>query len=214
MKWRIFRRSKGKKCPEMLELMGKRDRLIDERNIALAALDSAKHRAKELKATVDGCRAANKEMAEKIDRLEREARERSLAMERAREILVDWRNSDPQFTEIIQGVIDDFDDASADAAWPDGAGQAALDLKFGLSYASWFVLPRAVMNRMPDLWKGRFAALWSEFDAEFGEFPSLDYNVMAKGPKGRFVKLPDAMCNYRHPDVATIDTWRSRPPKK
>ena len=128
-------------------------------------------------------------------------------LERGRTVLIDWRDTDPEYKEIIQGVIDEYDaEIMPPAPWVD-AGKQALQTYFGLSRASWSVLPRVTLQAMPGLWQYRFAALMSELDKEFPNFPDLNWQVRAKGAGGKFVPIPDAMTNYRHPDREALKAW-------
>lgn len=128
-------------------------------------------------------------------------------MERGRTVLVEWRDSDPDFAEIIQDVIDEYDtEITPPVPWKD-AGEQRLQKYFGLSRASWSVLPRVTLQAMPDLWKYRFAALMVELDNRFPNFPDLDWQVRAKGAGGKFVPIPEAMTNYRYPDRDALKSW-------
>jgi len=90
-------------------------------------------------------------------------------------------------------------------------GYDALWLWFGLSYASWLTLPRALMHAMPDKWQADMARLLTEFYEEFDPADDLDYFVQAKR-NGRYVPLPDwtSRAFYRHPDQRVIDSLRRR----
>jgi hypothetical protein len=69
---------------------------------------------------------------------------------------------------------------------------------FGLTYASYKVLPRTLMQSMPIEWQERFVALMLELEEAYahvsGEFPS-DYLVTPK-KDGKFVKETNP--HYRH----------------
>jgi hypothetical protein len=92
-------------------------------------------------------------------------------------------------------------------------GHDALWLYFGLSYASWLTLPRAMMHAMPDDWQARMAALLSEWDStwDWSNFPEHETLVSLKH-RGRFCRTPEWMLNYRHPDKAAIDLLRAQEP--
>lgn len=129
------------------------------------------------------------------------------ALELGRNTLIQWRDADPAFTEIIQEIINEYDELTGEPI-KDGQGHQALNSHFGLSRASWSVLPRVTLNEMPDLWKWRFTALMTELDAEFPNFPDLDYSVTARGERGRIVAMPAALSNYRYPDKDALKQWR------
>lgn len=77
---------------------------------------------------------------------------------------------------------------------------------FGLSRASWLVLPRVLMHDMPDDWQARMAVLLEEFDAVYRNVPLYDVQVQLKRG-GRYVPMPDWI-SYRHPARATIETFK------
>jgi hypothetical protein len=56
---------------------------------------------------------------------------------------------------------------------------------FGVSYANYLVLPRAVLQSMPKPWQHRFTALLEEKDAAFGhlEWPSYSVKVLQREPE-------------------------------
>lgn len=69
---------------------------------------------------------------------------------------------------------------------------------FGLSYAQFLTLPRVVMEAMPVEWQERMAALLSEMDAAFDWRPDRGHFwVQLRRRDGRFVPLPEALCDYR-----------------
>lgn len=84
---------------------------------------------------------------------------------------------------------------------------------FGLSYASFIVLPRVVAHSMPDDWQARMAKLLEEYEDAFPGVHGADMpspKVMAsKGNK--FCKWPDWLIDYRYPDTDAIDALRGSP---
>lgn len=62
---------------------------------------------------------------------------------------------------------------------------------FGLSYASHVVLPRTLLQSMPDKWQRRMVRLLEEFDAAFPQHPG-EYRIIP----GRWV-----LCTEGDPDV-------------
>jgi hypothetical protein len=67
---------------------------------------------------------------------------------------------------------------------------------FGLSYANYLVLPRVLLEYMPNAWQLRFKALIDELESVFDT--SGSYLVKARGPDGKFVQ--DPLAEYRHPN--------------
>lgn len=80
---------------------------------------------------------------------------------------------------------------------------------FGLSYASWFCMPRVLMQEMSVEWQLKFVALAEEFNATFDWLPddAVMY-VQLKTTDGKFMKVPRELCHYRHPDFEVIDRMR------
>lgn len=66
---------------------------------------------------------------------------------------------------------------------------------FGLTYANYLVVPRSVLQSMPDEWQHRFTALMGEVHEAFGhlDYPA-SYDVKAKDQDGRFQR--DAIPHY------------------
>jgi hypothetical protein len=87
----------------------------------------------------------------------------------------------------------------------------AIHLWFSLSYASYLVLPRALLQEMPHEWQDRFVALLDEmaeaFDTSRPEI-SCNYAVQVRGADGRFVD--DPLRHYRRPDMALIESLKGR----
>jgi hypothetical protein len=83
--------------------------------------------------------------------------------------------------------------------WVEGPVHGA----FGLTYASYLVWPRSIMEDMPLDWQERFVALADELNAAFCTYePPGGYTVTAKGEGGRIVK--DPFREYRRPDRDAI----------
>ena len=63
---------------------------------------------------------------------------------------------------------------------------------FGLSYANYLVMPRVVLQSMPDEWQEKFVVLLNQIPEIVGtEFEPADgYTVLALDEKGRVVKDP------------------------
>lgn len=105
----------------------------------------------------------------------------------------------------IQKLIDDVD-----AAHEAKSGAERLGCWFSLSRASFAVLPRVLMEAMPDEWQLRMAKLLEEADEAFPNMPVTKFTVTAKTNGGKFGKIPDWLCNYRHPDRERIEECRKR----
>ena len=62
---------------------------------------------------------------------------------------------------------------------------------FGLSYASYLVLPRTVLQSMPPDWQRRLVSLMHEVEAELGGFPEEgSYTVNLRDDRGRWMHDP------------------------
>lgn len=82
---------------------------------------------------------------------------------------------------------------------------------FGLSRASFAVMPRVLMHEMPDEWQAKMAALLEEYEATFDTSQVPGCKVMAVGNRNRFKSWPDWLLNYRHPDRVAVDQIRHKP---
>lgn len=72
--------------------------------------------------------------------------------------------------------------------------------RFGLSYASWLVWPRVVMQAMPLLWQQKFCKLADEMDEKFPHWsPEEGTFQVGLRVNGKITKLPEELCNYRRP---------------
>src|SRR3990167_7095348 len=80
-------------------------------------------------------------------------------------------------------------------------GYDALWDWFELSHASWLTLQRVLMHEMPDEWQLKLAKLLHEWDATIVT-DTLDVKtiVQLKTFDGKFIKVPEWLKNYRHPD--------------
>ncbi|HBC7444051.1 TPA: hypothetical protein KEY66_003227 [Morganella morganii] len=80
---------------------------------------------------------------------------------------------------------------------------------FGLSYASFLVLPRVLMHEMPIEWQDKMAALLHEYDEAF-DTSSVCHSVIvsAKDKNNQFMKMPEYILNYRHPERDAIAQLR------
>ncbi|WP_337234021.1 hypothetical protein [Proteus terrae] len=77
---------------------------------------------------------------------------------------------------------------------------------FGLSYASFLLIPRVLMHEMPTEWQDKMAALLHEYDETFDTSSVVSsVSVSGRNSDGKLTKLPDYILNYRHPDREEID---------
>lgn len=75
---------------------------------------------------------------------------------------------------------------------------------FGLTYASYLVIPRLVLSSMPIAWQQDFVALLRDLDAELRDArrePEGGYTVHARDGSNRFVEDPHR--DYRHGKALT-----------
>jgi len=62
---------------------------------------------------------------------------------------------------------------------------------FGLTYANYLVLPRTLLQSMPEQWQHRFVGCLRELEQAFWHIDQPDsYMVRAKGPGGKFISDP------------------------
>lgn len=81
---------------------------------------------------------------------------------------------------------------------------------FGLDRASFLIMPRVLMHEMPDEWQAKMAALLSEYDATFSNWPD-DWGCRAQLTiNGHLAPTPRWLVNYRHPDRKEIDRLREK----
>jgi hypothetical protein len=74
---------------------------------------------------------------------------------------------------------------------PDGP----IHTHFGLSYASYLVMNRTVLQSMPIEWQERFVACLEEVEEAFGHLGQPPYEVRCRAEDGRFVA--DPIPNYQ-----------------
>lgn len=87
-------------------------------------------------------------------------------------------------------------------------GNERLRMWFGLSYAGFAVLPRVLMEDMPDEWQGRMAALLEEYDAAFPGLTKEPGFVVRSARQGEMIPVSEHLKNYKHPDVTAIKRLR------
>lgn len=79
---------------------------------------------------------------------------------------------------------------------------------FGLSYASFLVLPRVLMQEMSEKWQNKFVALLDEWDKEFPNMPVDTFQVRATSNTGKLVKMPSSLSKYKYPEYEEINKMR------
>lgn len=89
----------------------------------------------------------------------------------------------------------------------DRSGYDALWLWFDLSYASFLTLPRVLMHEMPDEWQQKMADLLEEYENTFPNQPNIGTRVQIT-QRGKMIKTPSWITNYRHPEYETINAMR------
>jgi hypothetical protein len=83
-----------------------------------------------------------------------------------------------------------------------------VNREFGLTYASYFVLPRVLMEHMPLDWQERFVALMREYWQEWDHSVDKNYAVQLRGDSGRYEH--DPLANYRRFPLADLEALRNR----
>ena len=70
-----------------------------------------------------------------------------------------------------------------------------IHLWFNLTYANYLVVPRSVLQSMPQPWQARFCELLSEMGDAFGhlDWPAYDVRVLAREPEfgTRYIDCPE-----------------------
>lgn len=94
-----------------------------------------------------------------------------------------------------------------------GSGREKLNLYFGLTYASWLTMPRALMSQMPDEWQGLMAKLLDEYEDTYTNWEALGIEGqigtrVQVTADGKLVKTPVSLLNYRHPDRELIESLK------
>ena len=76
---------------------------------------------------------------------------------------------------------------------------------FGLTYASWFVCPRVILEAMSVEWQKQFIDLIAELNEQFDWEPDDCIVEIRFRKDGKFVKVPEYYNNYRRPDREWIE---------
>ena len=91
-----------------------------------------------------------------------------------------------------------------------GEGYDKLWCWFGLSRASFLIIPRVMLHEMDDEWQGKLADLLNEADQQWMNSPSFNLSAQLRGDDGKIKKMPEALTNYRHPDKGFLKSWRTQ----
>lgn len=84
-----------------------------------------------------------------------------------------------------------------------------LSCWFGLSYSSFLVLPRVLMEDMPDEWQERMADLLNEYDDTFDQSKvGVEGCRVQATCDNKLVKMPSEILNYRRPCHFFLDKVR------
>ncbi len=67
---------------------------------------------------------------------------------------------------------------------------------FGLTYSAYLVLPRSLLEGMPEPWQAKFVALLEEMAETYEPIADV-YHVRLRGERGKFID--DPLSNYRRP---------------
>lgn len=88
----------------------------------------------------------------------------------------------------------------------DDNGKEELLTWFGCSRATFAVIPRVLMEAMPDEWQYRMAVLLNQYEDTFDTTATgvHSVSVVAKDENNKFTKMPHWILNYRRPDKAAI----------
>ena len=65
-----------------------------------------------------------------------------------------------------------------------------IHLWFGLTYSNYLVLPRSILQSMPQPWQARFCELLSDAQEAFGHLDWPTYDVCTRGDGGRYKRDP------------------------
>ena len=70
-------------------------------------------------------------------------------------------------------------------------GDGSIHIHFGLSYANYMVLPRTLLQSMPEEWQEQFVRLLDEAEEAFAHVPQpASYDVRCRDERGRFIEDP------------------------
>ena len=81
---------------------------------------------------------------------------------------------------------------------------------FGLSYSSFCVMPRVLMEDMPDEWQEKMAELLNQYDDAFDQSKvGVDGCRVQATMDNKLVKMPSELLNYRRPCQLFLNKVRS-----
>lgn len=66
----------------------------------------------------------------------------------------------------------------------------AIHCWFGLTYSNYLVIPRVLLQSMPDEWQEKFVKLLEDAHEHFGDGIDDNYTVQLRDKKGRFIEDP------------------------
>jgi len=66
------------------------------------------------------------------------------------------------------------------------------------------------MQQMPDEWQERMVDLLEEYNKTYPNLPYIDIWITARR-KGKFIKVPSWLENYRYPEQEKINSMRGSP---
>lgn len=78
---------------------------------------------------------------------------------------------------------------------------------FGLTYASWFLVPRVVLEAMPIEWQRKFVKLMYELGDTFTWEPDCSMQIVFR-KRGKYIRVPDHFRNYRYPHGEWLNSIR------
>jgi hypothetical protein len=78
---------------------------------------------------------------------------------------------------------------------------------FGLGRCTFAVLPRVLMEAMPDDWQEKMVHLLDEYEETFdtSKLGIASTTVRATDSKGKLMSMPEELLRYRHPDKEFIN---------
>lgn len=81
---------------------------------------------------------------------------------------------------------------------------------FGCSRASFLVMPRVLIEDMPEEWQGKMSELLEQHDDSYDQSKMGVYGctVQAVNDENKFCKMPEEVKNYRRPCKEFLDRVR------
>lgn len=78
---------------------------------------------------------------------------------------------------------------------------------FSLTRANFLIMPRVLMEQMPEEWQHKFTKLLDEYGDTYPSLPDFEYDVRLR-ENGRLAKMPEYLTNYRRPHLETINQFK------